>query len=143
MKRVEREAWHSAALERLAQADLVFLDPDNGIRVEGSSQSIEKYATGHEITDYTVRGQSIVIYQHADRSPGGVTSQLHRRMTDLRAVTGVKPLGGVIGRRGSVRFFMVLPASSHRTRLGTALVRYGERWYPHAEYRTFDGVITE
>ncbi len=132
-----RQAWHRAALDRLAVAELIFADPDNGVRVERRSGSAEKYAMAHELADYLQRGQSVVVYHHADRSRGGVAAQIHRRMEELRSCTGVEPLGGVIARRGSVRFFVILPTSTHSARLRRAVHGYAVRCFPHVEYRNF------
>ena len=62
-----REGWHRQALEKLAGAELVFLDPDNGLETERMRQSgktTEKHVRMEELTDYYLRGQSVVLYQH-------------------------------------------------------------------------------
>lgn len=63
----KREVWHHQALETLAGAELVFLDPDNGLETERMYQtgkSTEKHVRTEELADYYRRGQSVVLYQH-------------------------------------------------------------------------------
>ena len=66
-----RTAWHRAALERLRSADIVFMDPDNGMAVKsvgkGSVRSV-KYTFYEEVHDYIDRGQSVLIYNHRSRT---------------------------------------------------------------------------
>ncbi len=65
-----RNEWHQKALQTLSGADLVFLDPDNGLLVKsvtkGSAKSV-KYAFYDEVADYIKIGKSVVIYNHRCR----------------------------------------------------------------------------
>jgi hypothetical protein len=132
-----RSAWHQGALERLRGCDLVFADPDNGMRSAPAGGKTVKFALLDELADYTSRGQSVVIYHHADRTPGGVPVQVERRLAELHDRTGIAPLGAVVARRGSTRFFFVVPAESHRSALASALVDYERRWSAHADWRPY------
>jgi len=132
--RAVRRAWHQKALEELAGADLVFVDPDNGIRASRSGPTAFKFAFPDELADYTARSQSLVVYHHADRSAGGVAAQVPRRLAELSAGTGVDPLGAVIARRGSTRYFLIVPAPAHRGRLSEAVRAHVQRWAPHVEF---------
>ncbi|WP_143338082.1 hypothetical protein [Demequina sp. NBRC 110054] len=133
-----RATWHHGALERLAGCNLVFADPDNGIRRTPAGAKTVKYALLDELADYTTRGQSLVVYHHADRTPGGVSVQVAKRLGELHARTGIEPLGAVIARRGSTRFFFVLPANSHRAALEDALANYQRTWSQHVDWAPFD-----
>ena len=62
-----REIWHHRALKKLSGAELVFLDPDNGLETERMRQigkATEKHVRMEELADYYRRGQSVVLYQH-------------------------------------------------------------------------------
>lgn len=62
-----RAAWHNKALETLVGADIVFLDPDNGLeteRMNRENKATEKHVRWDEVRDYYDRGQSLIIYQH-------------------------------------------------------------------------------
>lgn len=66
----ERKLWHKKALEKTKNADIVFLDPDNGLETEnmfmrGSAK--EKHVKYQELKDYYDRGQSVILYQHLAR----------------------------------------------------------------------------
>ena len=62
-----RSTWHQTALLATAGADVVFLDPDNGLetaRMHERRSAKEKHVTWQEVKDYYDRGQSVILYQH-------------------------------------------------------------------------------
>lgn len=62
-----RSHWHQAALLGTIGADVVFLDPDNGLesaRMHQHRLAKEKHTTWQEVKDYYDRGQSVILYQH-------------------------------------------------------------------------------
>lgn len=67
-----RDQWHQNALAFFSEnkADLVFLDPDNGLLVNSvgkeSSRSV-KYVFYEEVLDYLEQGKSVLIYNHRSR----------------------------------------------------------------------------
>ena len=66
----QRTAWHRAALASLADCDIVFLDPDNGLNVKSvkpGSQRSPKYVWLHEVSDYVASGKSVIVYNHRPR----------------------------------------------------------------------------
>lgn len=53
-----RHAWHEKAVRTLSNAELVFLDPDNGLagtKVKAHSRKSPKYAFGVEVRDWLKR----------------------------------------------------------------------------------------
>ena len=112
-----RQSWHEEALLSLSSADLVFLDPDNGLLVKSvgkfSAKSV-KYALYEEAADYVSRNQSVVIYNHRCRKKPdqyfndillGITSVNQMRSKRVFAVTFPK---------GSVRdYFAVCANDEH------------------------------
>lgn len=66
----QRTEWHLRALEKLKSADIVFVDPDNGMLVKSvgkkSARSV-KYTFYEEVRDYVLQGQSVLIYNHRCR----------------------------------------------------------------------------
>jgi hypothetical protein len=116
-----RRDWLSAALDATAGADLVFFDPDNGIR--RSTHSVPSHRTKSvkhtyldELRPYLARGQSVVIYHHADRS-APVAAQAQHRMADLVDELGIEPLGAVRASRGTTRLFLLVASPTHVDRL--------------------------
>lgn len=63
----DRLAWHQAALLGTVGAEVVFLDPDNGLesaKMHQTGSAQEKHTTWQEVKDYYDRGQSVILYQH-------------------------------------------------------------------------------
>lgn len=62
-----RSAWHQEALQKTSGAEIVFLDPDNGLETFKMAQrrkATEKHVAWSEAKDYYDRGQSVILYQH-------------------------------------------------------------------------------
>jgi hypothetical protein len=127
-----RLAWHHRALAVVDQAEVVCTDPDNGICFVPCKPKLHKYALIAELADYARRGQSLVAYQHADRS-AYARDQAVQRLEDLATAVDQTPVATIIGRRGSCRFFLVTAADGHAARLTAALRAFADRWSPHAE----------
>lgn len=54
----ERTRWHHSALGKLLQADLIFIDPDNGFEVISMTRrTTPKYALYSEARDYLEEGK--------------------------------------------------------------------------------------
>ena len=121
-----RKSWIANAMAATTGCDLVFADPDNGIR--GSSHSTArtrtkavKHAYLDELAEFAARGQSLVIYHHADHSVP-VAEQAKRRLADLaNEVPGVQPIAAVRASRGSTRLFLVAAAPRHLEHLTARL----------------------
>lgn len=63
----DRPQWHQRALCGTAGADIVFLDPDNGLetaKMRRRGSATEKHVAWQELKDYYDRGQSVAVYQH-------------------------------------------------------------------------------
>jgi hypothetical protein len=68
----ERASWFERAREAVANCNLVFLDPDNGLEVPSApmtSQLASKYAALREVVTLLEDGAGIVLYQHGSRTP--------------------------------------------------------------------------
>lgn len=62
-----RVHWHQNALIQTINADIIFLDPDNGLETEQMHQkgsATKKHVKKIELKDYYDRGQSVILYQH-------------------------------------------------------------------------------
>jgi len=112
-----RRQWHAAALAATREAEIVFLDPDNGMRPGApNGKPSEKHIHLEELRDYLERGQSLVVYHHLDRSaphPEQIRSWRDRLESEL----GVKGAIGLRYRKGSSRAFFILPTPGHRALL--------------------------
>lgn len=112
-----RASWVQSAVEATDGCDLVFLDPDNGIRTDERLPRHRTLAAKHayldEVEPYVQRDQSVVVYHHADRS-ADVQTQAHRRLDQLRAALGADSAFAVRALRGSARLFLIVPSARHR-----------------------------
>lgn len=110
-----RRVWHNQALEVLKYADIVFLDPDNGLLVKsvsaGSAKS-NKYVISSEITDYFAAGKSIIIYNHRCREQESVYLQCFAWMHEDSILKNAV-ITGVTFKRGTVRDYIFALQPSH------------------------------
>ena len=122
-----RRSWAQRALAATSGCDLVFADPDNGIRlgshrVPAHRTKAAKHAYLDELAAFAARGQSLIVYHHADRT-AGVEQQARRRLADLAQDVPVQPIAAVRASRGTVRLFLVgAAAASHACYLTERLV---------------------
>ena len=68
-KRLAREHWHQQALAGCLGAELVFMDPDNGLRTGSPTarKDAQKFVYASEVYSYYNRGQDVVYYCHKGR----------------------------------------------------------------------------
>ena len=68
-KRLARERWHQRALVGCYGPELVFLDPDNGLRAGSPTarKDAQKFVYASEVYSYYNRGQDVVYYCHKGR----------------------------------------------------------------------------
>lgn len=120
-----RAAWVERALAATGGCDVVFADPDNGIRPSAHPTprhraKADKHAYLDELAPYPARGQSLIVYHHADRT-APVEVQAARRLGEAGDELGAEPLAAVRASRGSTRLFLVLPAPGHRAHFASRL----------------------
>lgn len=124
VKLADRQGWHLRALEEVKAADMVFLDPDNGMLVKsvgkGSTRSV-KYAFYEEVRDYVQRGQSVLIYNHRCRKMEA--KYFHEICDRLWECTGAleSEILKITFPKRSVRDYLAVPASrEHREKIESA-----------------------
>ena len=123
-RRTNRQSWLSTGLDRVKDAEIVFVDPDNGLEVPSRSRhSLKgpKYVFYDDLLPCWKAGQSLVVYHHIGRTYKGrgadVGEQIRGRCRDLRSrLSGAKPIA-LRYRRRSSRVYFVLPNPSHANRL--------------------------
>jgi hypothetical protein len=126
-----RRAWAQRALAATSGCDLIFADPDNGIRpvshrVPAHRTKAAKHAYLDELAAFATRGQSLIVYHHADRT-AGVEQQARRRLADLTQDVPVQPIAAVRASRGTVRLFLVGAATTSHARYLTERLTCLER----------------
>lgn len=70
-RRNSRSLWFKRSLDVLEKADIVFMDPDNGLLVkgDGSKRGAEKYVLPEEVIRYFECGHDVVYYCQRGRRP--------------------------------------------------------------------------
>jgi hypothetical protein len=118
VRRQRREQWFEAAAAATKDADIVFLDPDNGFApksVSATAKSAQKYVFLDEASRFLDRDQSVVIYHHHARHES-LPVQVERHFQALRAV-GARSIWAFTFHRRTVRTFFVVAASRHKALL--------------------------
>ncbi|WP_294852328.1 hypothetical protein [uncultured Oscillibacter sp.] len=110
-----RAAWHQQALLQLLRADMVFLDPDNGLKVKSVSPANPKSIKCvfcSEIEDYYAAGQSVIFYNQRSHEPDekylARFSSLLAREPFARSI-----LSGLRFSRGSTRDYIFISRPEH------------------------------
>lgn len=113
-RRIDRESWFKESLAALKLADIILLDPDNGIqteRIKATQIKAIKYVLKDEIQGYYRAGKSLIIYTHRDRTPESVYKQkLMSITTSLCELDKIKILKF---KRVSVRHYVFLVQEEH------------------------------
>jgi hypothetical protein len=102
-----REAWRNELVESMRGADLLLLDPDNGI--EGKHLS-HKAAAFEELKALRAPGRTLVLYHHQTRFKGGAEAEVLALRGRL-AEHGFREVEGIRFRPYSSRYYILLDAA--------------------------------
>jgi hypothetical protein len=125
-----RSAWFKEGFKKIWEAELVFLDPDNGIAAKRGKKhwrNSVKYVFEDEVTEWLKRGQSVVLYQHQQRRRlRDQVSEQQKILSAGRACTAVS------FHRRAVRIYYIIPAEDHAPRISERLTHFlGGAWGEH------------
>jgi hypothetical protein len=132
-----RERWIAAAHQVAGSANVIFLDPDNGLevgcnRLDGDGP---KYVFYDDLRPLGQVDKTIIVYQHANRD-GAFLDQIQNRLSSLRRRLGRpgEDLFALRWRRISARAFIFALASTHRESIQERLRRFlAGPWGAHFE----------
>lgn len=115
-----RAEWFLRAQAAVIGADIVFLDPDNGIEARSVSKrdfKAGKYVFWDEITSLWTQGHSLLIYHHLNRTM--TVAMQTKALAECLAERLSRPplLVPLLFRRGSCRHFWVIGQAEHASRL--------------------------
>ena len=130
-----REDWLKRALAATTGASVVFLDPDTGIAppsVSMGSRQAGKYIFPNEIAAFAERNQSIVVYQHFNRSADG-PEQIKQRHEELMKIDPrAERVVPMVFHRGTPRKFWILARNALAANLDARLRTFLDRgWSNH------------
>ena len=68
-RRKERRQWFQESMSKMSDADLIFMDPDNGLLEsnDATKRDAEKYVLPDEVEQYYNEGHDVVYYCHKGR----------------------------------------------------------------------------
>lgn len=103
----ERVSWFRESVYELEAAELIFLDPDNGLfrNDDSSARGAEKYALPEEVESYFLSGKNVVYYCHKGRRTDEQWNAYKKVMFDR--VKEAKPLI-LTYHKGSQRSYVFL-----------------------------------
>lgn len=129
----ERMSWFRESVCELEAAELIFLDPDNGLfrNDDSSLRGAEKYALPEEVESYYLSGKNAVYYCHKGRRPDEQWSAYKKVMFDR--VKGAKPLI-LTYHKGSQRSYVFLIHEEDYSSYRKIADEFVDRW---------DGIFTE
>ena len=112
----KRDKWHRAALKKLGECDIVFLDPDNGLlcnSVKTGSPLSVKYTYYSEVKDYLSQNKAVIIYNHRSRKKEDL--YFSEIIEKLCVETGAERdlIQVVTLRRFSVRDYFIISKDEH------------------------------
>ena len=112
-----RKKWHADALDCLADAEIVVLDPDNGLMVPSAAKTARanKYAELSEIADYCRRPRktSVIWYQHKARRGDDFYRDQFREILKMEEFRGMRGMGLKFSPV-SQRYYFLLIQPEHR-----------------------------
>ena len=115
-RQVAREEWLDEALAKTSAAEIVYLDPDNGISatVDRYRKTGPKYVYLDDLEKFAQRGQSTVIYHHLSRQ--GTAQQQIALVSSylLDSLKLAEPPKALRYRRGTARVFFLIAQPDHR-----------------------------
>lgn len=121
-----RKQWYSRTKRTLESADVVFFDPDNGLREQEKyrwSRSKEwKCVPEQEVTDLSSQ-KAVVAYHHNTRRPGGHEAENRYWANRLGASFGVR-----MRAYSSRTFFFVGPTNGHLEKAQAWCDRWGDKY---------------
>lgn len=124
LQQTDRRMWLRRAMDAVRVCDLIFLDPDNGIRTEEVNGRSLKHAYLGEIASFaTAGGKSVVVYHHLGRR-GKHEAQINEKLAVLCDRFPERRPFAMWYHRGTSRVFFLIPAAAHKR----ALLERAERF---------------
>lgn len=124
----ERKQWFEKSIDALADSELIFMDPDNGLLEAGDAGKLhaEKYVLVTEVEAYYNAGKNVVYYCHRGRRSLGAwlnyISLMFERIPDALPVV-------MTYRKGSSRSYIFLIHPEFYKRYRKILDAFRSNWY--------------
>ncbi len=135
-----RKKWFADSRQILKDADLIYLDPDNGLSINNDAcmQGAEKYALPDEIEEYLEDGDSVVYYCHKGRRSlsawNDYKSFMIRRLPKMKCAV-------LTFHRGTQRSFVFLIQPHDYVRYRRIIDEFIRRWRKDFTEEAVNGVM--
>ncbi|MDD5615514.1 MAG: hypothetical protein PHH85_04865 [Candidatus Methanoperedens sp.] len=135
LKENNRKNWLSRSISNLSGSELVFFDPDNGICIKDEDKS-PKHVYCNEIRDYFENGQSLVVYQHADRTDKFNNVLLDKKDKLIKELEiNNNQIICLRYKRGSARAFFIIMQQEHSVCITKAINDFLKtKWGEHEHF---------
>ena len=133
--RRSRAEWYKRALVSMQGCDLVFLDPDNGLKNESQDPVSGKHAYFCEVQDFVHLGGALVLYHYPNRSAAHdqqikhLARWLADKFRDDHHVAAFRYRGGT-----SRAFFIIWPTHLHEILLPRIQAISGSSWVAEGHF---------
>lgn len=134
-RRQARSAWFARGCSELAQCDVIFADPDNGLETKNFNPGARKAGKSISIAELqalNAPGRALIVYHHQTRLRGGHSFELQHWGSRLREA-GFHHVDALRASPYSARAFFLLNADDHMREQAVKLSHlWGERltWHP-------------
>ncbi len=135
-RRKARMDWYEQAKITLADSDLIFIDPDNGLETTGFSAGAKvagKSVSIAELLGLSRPGRTLIVYHHQTRRKGGHGEELSYWSARLRGAR-FESVDAIRSGAYSPRAFFLLNASTDLRQRAERLVHDWSRhltWHPN------------
>ncbi len=144
-RKLRRAEWLNSALEATKEADVVFVDPDNGIAIPDNGEANQairitkanpygkrgpKYVFMDDLKRFYCNGKSLVIYHHLARTDA--VAQINCLRKELQDSLGLPHLPWALRyRRGTGRVYFVVAKEQHEATIRDRLQEFQDKscWF--------------
>ena len=135
---IGRAEWFATLLDEFRDRELVFVDPDNGIRLPREKQSrspSRKHVTLAEIWSLHWVSKPVIIYHHQTRFKGGHIAEIEHIGAQFKKAK----LGCILALRArcwSPRVFFIVGATHE---IWASAEAFAQVWSPYVTFHAIDG----
>jgi hypothetical protein len=111
-RKAQRVRWYEQLKRDLAESDLVFLDPDNGLETDGFSAGAKdagKSVSISELVGLDQTGRTLIVYHHQTRRKGGHFEEIRHWSSKL--AENFRSVDAIRSKPYSPRVFFILNAT--------------------------------
>jgi hypothetical protein len=130
-----RCAWLAGVQRTLKEANLLFLDPDNGLEPAGFRPTALKSGKTimlSELRELAMPGRCLIVYHHQSRRRGGHYAEMENCAARLRA-NGFATVDALRARPYSPRLYFLIDASNDLRHRAEAIAQHWQgliTWHP-------------